>query len=413
MTNASISSSKIFQPMNTYLDKLQPYPFEKLKALFSGHTPEPTLTGINLSIGEPKAPTPELIKQAVYDNLNTLANYPITKGNPELRHTLVSWATARFNLPSGSLDPELNVLPVNGTREALFAIAQTCIDSSDKPKVVIPNPFYQIYEGAALLAGAEPIYVNLSVIDGDIPGLNEISESTWNQVQLLYICTPANPTGEVIPLAALRKLIDLAHQYDFIVVSDECYSEIYFDENNPPQGILRAAIENGDASFSRCLAFFSLSKRSNAPGLRSGFVAGDGAIVRQYLKYRTYHGCAMPISTQHASIAAWSEEEHVKNNRERYRESFSSVLHVLSETLSLPWPDATFYLWLPTPIDDEEFAVGLYCEQNIVVLPGKYLAREVNNLNPGTNRVRIALVASPSECAEAARRINQYLKKIN
>ena len=399
--------------MNSNLAKLQPYPFEKLKTLFSRHSPNKMLPAINLSIGEPKAPTPAFIQQAVQDNLDTLANYPLTKGNSELREALVRWTVARFGLPENSLDPELHVLPVNGTREALFAIAQTCIDSKTAAKVVIPNPFYQIYEGATLLAGAEPVYADLSVVDGSIPGLDEISATTWRHVQLVYICTPANPTGEVLPLAALKKLIDLAHQHDFTIISDECYSEIYFDEQSPPQGLLRAAMENGDSSYNRCLAFYSLSKRSNAPGLRSGFVVGDASIIRQYLQYRTYHGCAMPVSTQRASIAAWSDEEHVRNNRDRYRQSLSNAVEEISETHKVQPPQAAFYLWLPTPIDDEDFAVGLYCEQNIVVLPGKYLAREVDNRNPGANRVRIALVASPSECREAAQRINQYLKKIS
>lgn len=399
--------------MNPNLAKLQPYPFEKLKVLYSGHAPNKELHTINLSIGEPKSPTPDFIQRAVQEQLETLANYPVTKGNIELRQALTRWTTARFNLPENSVDPEQHVLPVNGTREALFAIAQTCIDSGSDAKVILPNPFYQIYEGAALLAGAEPVYADFSVIEGEIPGLYAIPESTWRQTQLVYICTPANPTGEVLPLKSLQYLIDLAHKYDFIIVSDECYSEIYFDEQSPPQGILRAALENGDADYRRCLAFYSLSKRSNAPGLRSGFVVGDKTIVQEYLKYRTYHGCAMPVSTQAASIAAWNDEEHVRANRKRYRQSFSHVIEEISTTQTVHYPQAAFYLWLPTPIDDEDFALGLYCEQNIIVLPGKYLAREVNNRNPGANRVRIALVASPPECLEAARRINQYLIKIS
>ena len=399
--------------MNPYLDKLQPYPFEKLKALFSKHAPNEKLPAINLSIGEPKSPTPDFIKLALQNNLHSLANYPLTKGNLELRETFAQWTTTRFSLPENSLHPEQHVLPVNGTREALFAIAQACIDISSKAKVILPNPFYQIYEGAAVLAGAEPVYADFSVMDGDIPGLDEIDTAIWRQTQLVYICTPANPTGEVLPLKSLRKLIDLAHQYDFIIISDECYSEIYFDEQSPPQGILRAAVENGDANYERCLAFYSLSKRSNAPGLRSGFVVGDQTIVQQYLKYRTYHGCAMPVSTQTASIAAWNDEDHVRINRDRYRQSFSHAIEEISKTQAIECPQAAFYLWLPTPIDDEEFALGLYCEQNIVVLPGKYLAREVNNRNPGANRVRIALVATPSECQEAAQRINQHLISIS
>ena len=398
--------------MNPNLKNLQPYPFEKLRALFSDQQPNPALQAINLSIGEPKGPTPDFIKQAVQDNLNTLSNYPLTKGEAALRQAFVQWTTQRFTLPDNALDPDLHVLPVNGTREALFAIAQTCIDSTNNAKVILPNPFYQIYEGAALLAGAEPVYIDFSVIDGEVPALNEIDKSTWKQVQLVYICTPSNPTGEVLPIKTLQKLIDLAHQHNFMIASDECYSEIYFDEQSPPQGILRAALENGDATFQKCLAFYSLSKRSNAPGLRSGFVAGDQAIIQQFLKYRTYHGCAMPVSTQLASTAAWQDEQHVKANRDRYRTSFDYAVEKISELHPVEYPQAAFYLWLSTPIDDEKFALELYCQQHITVLPGKYLGRDVNNQNPGANRVRIALVASPTECQEAATRISQYLASI-
>ena len=335
--------------MNPNLTKLQPYPFEKLKALYSEHTPNDELPAINLSIGEPKSPTPDFIQRAVQERLETLANYPITKGNVELREALARWTIARFKLPENSLDPELHVLPVNGTREALFAIAQTCIDSSVSAKVIIPNPFYQIYEGAALLAGAEPVYANFNVIDGEVPGLYEITESTWQQTQLVYLCTPANPTGEVLPLKSLQYLIDLAHKYDFTIVSDECYSEIYFDEQSPPQGILRAALENGDSDYKRCLAFYSLSKRSNAPGLRSGFVVGDKTIIHQYLKYRTYHGCAMPVSTQYASIAAWSDEQHVHSKSCALSKKLLTLLiQELKDTTSdhLKTPGCISILWL-------------------------------------------------------------------
>ena len=396
--------------MNPYLNKLQPYPFEKLKALFAEHRPNNDLSAINLSIGEPKSPTPEFIKQTVQENLNALAKYPLTKGEPELRQAFTQWTTHRFNLPADALNFDNHVLPVNGTREALFAIAQTCIDSAKHAKVILPNPFYQIYEGATLLAGAEPVYVDFSVIDGEIPALNDIDVKTWQQVQLVYICTPSNPTGDILPTETLRKLIRLAHQYDFIIASDECYSEIYFDQ--APQGLLRAALENGDTSFQRCLAFYSLSKRSNAPGLRSGFVVGDQAIIQQYLKYRTYHGCAMPISTQLASLAAWQDEQHVEANRARYRKSFDYAIAEISKSHPVNYPQAGFYIWLATPIDDEEFALGLYYQQHITVLPGKYLGRDVNHRNPGAGHVRIALVASPDECREAAKRISHYLASI-
>ena len=398
--------------MNPLLNKLQPYPFEKLKLLFADHQPNQNLSHISLSIGEPKSPTPDFIKQAVQDNLTSLAKYPLTKGEPELRQAFAQWTAQRFTLPEDAINPDRHVLPVNGTREALFAIAQTCIDSSDSAKVILPNPFYQIYEGAALLAGAEPIYIDFSVVDGEVPTLNDIDKKTWQHVQLVYICSPSNPTGEVLPINTLQKLIDLAHKYDFIIASDECYSEIYFNEQSPPQGILRAAWQNGDTSFKRCLAFYSLSKRSNAPGLRSGFVVGDQSIIQQFLKYRTYQGCAMSISTQLASAAAWRDEQHVKTNRTRYRSSFEHAVTEISKVQPIEHPQAAFYLWLPTPIDDEEFAVGLYCQQHITVLPGKYLGRDVNNRNPGTNRVRIALVAPPTECQQAAIRIRQYLASI-
>ena len=396
--------------MNPYLNKLQPYPFEKLKRLFSNQKPNEKLSAINLSIGEPKSPTPDFIKQVVHENLNALAKYPLTKGEPGLRQVFTQWTTHRFNLPTDALDIDLHVLPVNGTREALFAIAQTCVDSTNNAKVILPNPFYQIYEGAALLAGAEPVYIDFSVIEGDIPALSAIDEKTWQQVQLVYICTPSNPTGDVLPTKALQKLIERAHKYDFIIASDECYSEIYFDR--APQGLLHAALENGDSTFQRCLAFYSLSKRSNAPGLRSGFVVGDQFIIQQYLKYRTYHGCAMPISTQLASIAAWQDEQHVEANRARYRKSFDYAITEISKLHPVEYPQAGFYIWLSTPIDDEKFALGLYCQQNITVLPGKYLGRDVNQQNPGANHVRIALVASPNECHEAAERISHYLASI-
>ncbi|MFK7795740.1 MAG: succinyldiaminopimelate transaminase [Gammaproteobacteria bacterium] len=398
--------------MDPNLNKLQPYPFEKLRELFSQGTQNHGLDNINLSIGEPKSPTPDFIKHAMQDNLDYLANYPKTKGELSLRSTITDWLLNRFSLPQNSIDPEQHILPVNGTREALFAIAQTIIDRNTNAKVLLPNPFYQIYEGAAYLAGAEPVYINFSVTNGEVPGIDQVSEQTWQQTQLIYICTPSNPTGDIIPLAVMQKLIKLAHQYDFVIASDECYSEIYTDEKNPPQGLLQACVANGDENYQRCLAFYSLSKRSNSPGLRSGFVVGDASVISQFLKYRTYHGCAMPMSTQIASAAAWSDESHVQANRARYQQSFNFAIEEISKEIGIEQPQAGFYLWLPTPIDDEQFALGLYSQQNVTVLPGKYLARSVNNQNPGTNRVRIALVATPEECQTAAQRITTYIKSI-
>ncbi len=398
--------------MDPQLDKLQSYPFEKLRTLFSNANANQQFAHINLSIGEPKHPTPAFIKQALIENVDYLANYPKTKGELVLRESISSWLINRFSLPSQSIHPDRHILPVNGTREALFAIAQTIINSAENGKVLLPNPFYQIYEGAAILAGAQPTYIDFSVVNNQVPAIDAISDETWKHVQLVYICTPSNPTGEVIPSATLQKLLTLAHKFDFVIASDECYSEIYHDESHPPQGLLQACIANGDESFQRCLAFYSLSKRSNSPGLRSGFVAGDETLISLFLKYRTYHGCAMPISTQIASAAAWSDETHVLENRNRYRDSFSRTINEISKLIPIEQPEAGFYLWLPTPIDDEEFALGLYSQQNVTVLPGKYLARSVNNQNPGANRVRIALVATPEECEAAAQRITLYLKSL-
>lgn len=399
--------------MNQNIKQLHPYPFEKLRDLFSDIKGNPDLAAINLSIGEPKAPTPEFIKEALRKNLDYLANYPKTKGEAELRKTIAEWLTRRFDLPEYSVDPEFHILPVNGTREALFAFAQCIIDSTRDARVISPNPFYQIYEGAALLAGGQPVFLDFSVTDGEVPALDNVDNATWNKTQLVYICTPSNPTGEVLPQKSLKKLIDLAHEYDFVIASDECYSEIYLNEDQPPKGILQACIANGMLDFSRCMAFYSLSKRSNSPGLRSGFVAGDASLINVFFKYRTYHGCAMPLSTQYASIAAWNDEQHVFQNRERYRESFECAIRELHSSIPASKPQAGFYLWLKTPIDDEAFAHELYSQQNVTVLPGKYLSRTVDQHNPGANHVRIALVATPEECASAARRISKFISTLD
>ena len=399
--------------MNPNISKLQPYPFEKLRDLFRDTQANSDLTPINLSIGEPKAPTPEFIKDALCNHLDYLANYPKTKGEPALREAIAGWLIRRFDLPESSIDPDLHILPVNGTREALFSFAQCLIDNSRDARVISPNPFYQIYEGAALLAGAEPVYIDFSLVNGETPALDIVGYDTWRKTQLVYICTPSNPTGDVLPQQALQRLIDLAHEHDFVIASDECYSEIYFDEAIPPKGILQACIANGSLDYSRCIAFYSLSKRSNSPGLRSGFVAGDSSLLNLFFKYRTYHGCAMPVSTQYASIAAWNDEQHVIQNRQRYRECFDRAIQELIASTPVIKPQAAFYLWLQTPIDDEAFAHGLYSQQNVTVLPGKYLSRSVNQHNPGADHVRVALVATPEECAQAARRINEFIKNLD
>ncbi|BCG65125.1 MAG: N-succinyldiaminopimelate aminotransferase [Methyloprofundus sp.] len=398
--------------MNPHLPQLHPYPFEKLAQLKQGITPPVDKVHIALSIGEPKHPTPALITDALLANMVTLGNYPTTKGLPELREAISTWVTKRFQLASDSLNPDTQVLPVNGTREALFAFAQCIIDASDKPQVVMPNPFYQIYEGAALLAGAKPYYLNTLAENQYLPDFSAVPAEVWQRCQLLYICSPGNPTGTVIDQATHIQLIELALQYDFVIASDECYSEIYADESKPPQGLLQSAYAMGHTSFKNCVIFHSLSKRSNAPGLRSGFVAGDADILQKFLQYRTYHGCAMPVPTQHASIAAWQDEAHVQENREFYREKFAAVTKILAEVCTVSQPPASFYLWLQTGIDETEFAQKLFAQENITVLPGSFLSREVNGINPGKNHVRMALVAPLEECVEAAQRIKNFINTL-
>jgi N-succinyldiaminopimelate aminotransferase len=398
--------------MNPDLDKLQPYPFEKLNALKAGTTPS-SKPHIALSIGEPKHATPGLIAAALQEHLQTgLATYPLTKGMPALRTAICDWLTKRFQLPSGSLDPEHHALPVNGTREALFAFAQAVVDHDKSGLVVSPNPFYQIYEGAALLAGATPHFIPCAVDKGYLPDFDAVGTEVWDRCQLLFLCSPGNPTGAVIPQSTLQQLIRLAERHDFVIASDECYSEIYFDENNPPVGLLQASAAMGNTDYRRCVVFHSLSKRSNAPGLRSGFIAGDADLLAGFLRYRTYHGCAMPVQHQYASIAAWQDENHVRDNRRQYREKFDAVLDTLDGCLDVARPDAGFYLWPKTPVSDEDFARGLFAQQHVTVLPGRYLSRDVNGFNPGAGHVRMALVATAEECIEAANRIKQFVNNL-
>lgn len=398
--------------MNPELTKLHPYPFEKLAQLKQGCHPPEDLPHIALSIGEPKHPTPGFITEAVITHLHGLSSYPTTAGSNELRHAIATWLDQRFQL-DGHINAMTQVLPVNGTREALFAFAQAVIERNQDPLVIMPNPFYQIYEGAAILAGAEPFYLNCDAANGFIPDFDSVDQATWQRCQLLYICSPGNPTGAVIDEATLQRLIQLAHEYDFVIAADECYSEIYLNEEQAPTGLLQAAFNGGYTDMSRCVVFHSLSKRSNAPGLRSGFVAGDADILKQFLRYRTYHGCSMPPSTQAASIAAWNDEDHVAHNRELYREKFEAVLEILSPVMQVSMPEAGFYLWAETPIADTEFARQLFEQQNVTVLPGSYLGRDTVAGNPGANRVRMALVAPLEECIEAAMRIRSLIEQFN
>ena len=410
--------------MDHKIQQLQPYPFERLNRLKSGITPPAHLSHIALSIGEPKHPAPEFVKQALRDSADQLALYPSTKGTLALREVISQWLEKRFNLNLASVDPERHVLPVTGTREALFAFTQAVIDYSpnQKPKVnnneqtiqqpivVAPNPFYQIYEGAAILAGAKPYYLDCTADQGFIPDLDAVPEAIWQRCQLLQICSPGNPTGAVMSIAQMQQAIALADKYDFIVASDECYSEVYLDEGNPPPGLLQACNEMNRQDFRRCVVFHSLSKRSNLPGLRSGFIAGDSSLLKDFFSYRTYHGCAMSLPVQLASMAAWGDEEHVQSNRALYREKFAAVTEILADVLDFPKPDASFYLWAQTPIDDAEFARGLFEQQHVTLLPGQFVSRASTNGNPGQNRVRMALVASTEECVEAALRIKQYIQ---
>ena len=398
--------------MNPDLQKLQPYPFEKLSALKAGC--QPSVEGhIALSIGEPKHDAPGFVLDAMVNNLNEINHYPLTKGSLKLRSTITNWLMRRFKLSSDALDPERHILPVTGTREALFSFAQCFIDRSKDALILMPNPFYQIYEGAAFLSGATPYFYNTVKENNYLPDFDAIDEPTWQRCQIIYVCTPGNPTGSVLSKQELIKLIKLSQQYDFIIASDECYSEIYFDENNPPTGLLEAAEESGNNSFANCIVFHSLSKRSNLPGMRSGFVAGDAQLIKSYLLYRTYHGCAMPPVHQTASIEAWNDEAHVEQNRTLYTQKFEAVLEILEPVIDVTLPDAAFYLWLNTPIDDETFARDLYAQQNVTVLPGSYLSRESDGINPGRNHVRLALVAPLDECITAANRIKQYIETLN
>lgn len=399
--------------MNPHLTQLQPYPFEKLRQLFAGIKPNPDFREIKLSIGEPQHATPAFIKEALTAGLGGLANYPTTLGSATLRQAIAGWLERRYGL--SGIDTETQIIPVNGSREALFSFAQTVIDPSKAyvPLIVSPNPFYQIYEGAAYLAGAEPRFLNTLPENNFAFDYSTLSDAEWQRVQLFYVCSPGNPTGKVLNLDDWQQLFALSDKYGFVIASDECYSEIFFDEENPPLGGMQAAKLLG-RGFERLVMFSSLSKRSNVPGMRSGFVAGDAAILKNYLLYRTYHGSAMNPAVQAASAVAWNDEAHVRDNRRQYAEKFAAVTPLLARALGASLPDAGFYLWSRTPanMSDTEFAQRLLADYNVLVVPGSYLAREAKGVNPGAGFVRIALVAPLADCVEAAERIRSFISNL-
>ena len=393
--------------MDPNISKLQPYPFQKLSALLAGVTPDASRRPISLSIGEPKHPTPQFIRDELINQIGAMSSYPATAGSESLRNAIAGWIERRFR--TGRIDPARQVLPVNGSREALFAFAQAVVDGSrERPTVVAPNPFYQIYEGAIILAGADPQFLNLLPDNGFALDLQQLPEEVWKRTQLIYVCSPGNPTGNVMTIDEWSALFELSDRHGFIIAADECYSEIYFDENRPPLGAMEAAQRLGRSDFRNLVAFSSLSKRSNVPGMRSGFVAGDADVLAKFLLYRTYHGCAMNPAVQAASAAAWGDETHVAENRRLYREKFEKALAILSPVTAVEMPEAAFYLWLRTPIPDTEFAKQLFEQYNVTVVPGSYLAREGHGINPGRNFIRVALVAPVEECLEAAQRLKVF-----
>jgi N-succinyldiaminopimelate aminotransferase len=395
--------------LNPRLDLLHTYPFEKLARLKSGAEPPKDLPHIAMSIGEPQHEAPPFVLETLKQNLHRLGSYPATIGLIELRSSIARWLERRFSLGSGKVNPETMVLPVNGTREALFAFVQAVVGTKQNAVVAMPNPFYQIYEGAALLAGAAPYFLNTNAANGYIPDLDAVPAEIWNRCEVLFLCNPGNPAGATAPLGYLAHALELAEKHNFVVAADECYAEIYLDEAAPPPSLLQASLNAGRDKFQRCVVFHSLSKRSSVPGLRSGFVAGDPAIVSRFLLYRTYHGSAMAVPTQIASVTAWDEDAHAAQNRRLYQEKFARVLPILEPVLDVRRPDGAFYLWPDVGEDDEGFTRDLFAEQNLTLLPGSYLAREFNGENPGRRRVRISLTANVDQCVLAAERIREFV----
>ncbi|MDX1454957.1 MAG: succinyldiaminopimelate transaminase [Gammaproteobacteria bacterium] len=398
--------------MNPFIKKLQPYPFERLAALKAGVTPETDKAHIALSIGEPQHAPPAFAIAELEKHMEGLAAYPQARGIPELRQAIAAWLQRRYDLGE-LIDPEQHVVPLTGTREGLFAFVQAAIDASKgAPAVLMPNPFYQIYEGAAYLAGAEPVYMNTTAETGFLPDFSRIDQATWQAAQIVFICTPGNPTGAVMSIEQMQELIGLADEHDFIIVSDECYAELYDEAGTPPPGLLEACKAMGRNDFKRCVVMHSLSKRSNLPGLRSGFAAGDADIIQPFIAYRTYHGCAMPLPAQHASIAAWNDDAHVSDNRRLYRQKYALAEKILGEVTELDIPSATFYLWMKTPIDAETFARKLFQQENLTTLPGSYLSRDTDSGNPGEGYLRVSLVPDLAACEDALWRIRRVIESL-
>jgi N-succinyldiaminopimelate aminotransferase len=399
--------------MNPLLGRLYPYPFERLAALNAGANPPADRPHIALSIGEPRHAPPAFVGDALASSLDRLAVYPKAAGLPELRASCARWLERRYGLGAGAVDPATMVLPVNGTREGLFSFVQAVLDPAAGGLVLMPNPFYQIYEGAALLGGAEPWYLDTTAANGFLPDLDAVPLEAWERCRILFICSPGNPTGAVMDEDYLLRVLELAARHDFVIASDECYADIYLDERAPPPGLLGACLRAGNPRFERCAVFHSLSKRSSVPGLRSGFVAGDPAIMDGFRLYRTYHGCAVPEMVQLASVPAWDDDAHAAANRALYQQKFDAVVPILAAVMPVERPAAAFYLWLETPCDDEEFTRGLYAAENVTVLPGRYLSRDHAGGNPGRGRVRVSLVAGLEECVEAAHRIVRFVESLN
>ncbi|MEP7245531.1 MAG: succinyldiaminopimelate transaminase [Gammaproteobacteria bacterium] len=397
--------------MNPRLSLLHPYPFERLARLKAGITPPANLPHVAMSIGEPQHEPPPFILDTLKQNLHRVAGYPATIGLPELRTAAARWLERRFTLPKDAVNPDTMVLPVNGTREALFAFVQCVVDPKPGALVLMPNPFYQIYEGASLLAGAEPHFLNTGPENGYMPDLHAVPENIWKRCELLFLCNPGNPAGAIASREYLEHALCLADRYNFVLATDECYAEIYLDESAPPASLLQACIATGRTNFERCAVFHSLSKRSSVPGLRSGFVAGDPALMSRFLLYRTYHGSAMAVPTQLASVAAWNEDTHATQNRRLYQEKFARVMPILAPVMDVQPPQGAFYLWPNVGGDDEAFTRGLFAAQNLTLLPGSYLARETDGVNPGRGRVRISLTAAVDQCVVAAERIRTFLSR--
>lgn len=397
--------------MNPYLEKLHRYPFERLTLLKEGLQP-PAKPHIAMSIGEPRHTPPPFIAEALVSNLDTLESYPVALGLAELRVAAAGWLERRFGLGENAVDPETMVLPLNGTREGLFAFVQSVVDGRGESLVAMPNPFYQIYEGAALLAGAQPFYLNTLEENGFLPDLEAVSADTWRRTAILFLCSPGNPTGAVMDLAYLKRALELAEKHDFVIAGDECYADLYFDEDHPPAGLLQACQAMGHDRFQRCVVFHSLSKRSSVPGMRSGFVAGDPGLIKPFLLYRTYHGCAVPLFIQLASVPAWRDDRHAAENRHRYQAKLEAVWPILEPVMDLPRPQAAFYLWPRTEQDEEDFTREAYRQQNLTLLPGSYLARDTADGNPGKHRVRISLVAPLADCVDAAERLHDLVNQL-